>query len=176
MRNSGYGGGGGIGGSSGISGGHSIAIRILHSTNQVDPLYGYVPPILTGNILRPRNGGNAGTGGDGGLGGAGGDGGAGVVRPVSGGFNPGDGGDGGDGGNGGPGGGGGGGHGGNSYGIYAIATSNSGNVVAAPVTQSGHTFELGSGGAGAIGGRLGGSTLRAASGNAGISQNINTAP
>ena len=170
------GGSGGIGGRWGIGGGHSIAIRIRHSSGASDPFAGYVSPILTNNILRPRNGGSGGIGGNGGVGGAGGEGGEGVVRPVLGAVNPGDGGDGGDGGNGGPGGGGGGGHGGNSFGIYAAATNLGGVPSVAPITQSGSTFELGSGGGGALGGRLGGSTLRAASGSAGISQNINTAP
>jgi hypothetical protein len=45
------------------------------------------------------------------------------------------------------------------------------------VNQSGNTFELSAGGTGGLGGLRGGSTTsRAASGSAGLSQNINTAP
>lgn len=159
----------GWGGSGGKKGGHSIAIRI-NGTGF------YTTPVLTNNILRPRDGGAGGNGGNGGVGGQGGRGGQGVIRPVDGAYHPGNGGNGGDGGDGGGGGGGGGGHGGNSFGIYATKIEMLDYVVA-PVTQSGNTFELGNGGAGGTGGLRGGSTTsRASNGNAGFAQNISTSP
>lgn len=159
----------GWGGSGGKRGGHSIAIRINGTSF-------YTAPVLTNNILRPRDGGAGGNGGNGGLGGQGGQGGQGVIRPMDGDVKTGNGGNGGDGGDGGGGGGGGGGHGGNSFGIYATKIQQFDSVVA-PVTQSGNTFELGSGGAGGTGGLRGGSTTsRASNGNAGFAQNISTAP